>query len=143
MGQTHPFSYRAAFMADKVRLEEEVLTKTSQIRMIGNIFCSGGGGGFSAKSTTPKKGAKMDETRELQQIASRQKRLEHELAQLRAANVQLKRACDDAGGRSSARAQYCRSVSPPFKPSRARNIKDPDCNYRDCEVKRLCRKCRG
>jgi len=83
-------------------LEEEVLTPTSQIRMIGNIFCSGSGGSVSAndaasaKSTPNKGGKEIDEARELQQSSSRRKRLGHELAQLRAANVpvQQKRARD-------------------------------------------------
>jgi hypothetical protein len=68
--------------------------------MIGNIFCSGSGGSVSANDaasakSTPKKGGKeRDEARELQQSSSRRKRLGHELAQLRAANVQQKRARD-------------------------------------------------
>jgi len=86
------------------------------------------------------RGAKeTDEVRELQQSAIRQKRLEHEVAQLWAANVQLKRTHDDAGGYSGARAQRRRSVSPPpFKPSRAHSSRN--CV---CEVGQLCRKCRG
>jgi len=57
----HPFSLRAAFTAEKVRLEEEGLTQTSQIRMIGNISCSGGCGSVSANEaasakSTPKTG---------------------------------------------------------------------------------------
>ena len=117
--KTYPFSLRAAFTAEKVRLEEEVLTHN---RMIGNI--TGGGGSVStndaasAKSTPKKRAKETDEARELQQSASRQNRLEHEIVQLRAANVQIKRARDDAGGRSGVREQSRRSVSPPFKPSR-------------------------
>ena len=64
----HPFSLRAAFTAKKVRLEEEVLTQTSRIRihphMIGNISCSGGGGSVSANEaasakSTPKTGRRQ------------------------------------------------------------------------------------
>jgi len=88
--------------------------------------CSASANGAASAKSTPKKGAKeTDEARELHQSASCRKRLEHEVAQLQAANVQLKRTRDDAGGHSSARAQCRRSFSPPFKPSRARNIKDP------------------
>ena len=61
--KTHPFILRAAFTAEKFRLEEEVLTQTSQIRMIGNISCSSGvrqeysqerseGDGRGARATT-------------------------------------------------------------------------------------------
>jgi len=119
--KTYPFSLRAAFTAEKVRLEEEVLTHN---RMIGNISCSSGGGSVStndaasAKSTPKKRAKETDEARELQQSANHQNRLEHEIVQLRAANVQIKRARDDAGGRSGVREQSRRSVSPPFKPSR-------------------------
>jgi hypothetical protein len=69
--KTHPFSLRATFTAEKVRLEEEVLTQTSQFKMIGIISCNCGdcsasaNGAASAKST-PEKGAKeTDEAREL------------------------------------------------------------------------------
>ena len=48
----HPFSLRATFTAEKVCLEQEVLNQTTQIRMIGNISCSGGGGSVSATAHT-------------------------------------------------------------------------------------------
>ena len=50
-----------------IRLEEEVLTRTNQIRMIGNISCSGSGGNdaVSAKSTHKKGAKETDEACEL------------------------------------------------------------------------------
>jgi len=53
--KTLPLSLRAAFTAEKVRLEEEVLTRTNQIRMIGNISCSGGGSRVSANDAASAK----------------------------------------------------------------------------------------
>jgi len=41
-----------AFTAEKVRLEEAILTQTSQIRIIGNISCSAGVGGANTSDAT-------------------------------------------------------------------------------------------